>query len=47
MEIPKTNKGGIIEDIMADDFTQHLIDLGESRHDTKVGLWRSSNEVIE
>ena len=30
-----------------EDFTLHSIDLGEARHDTKVGLWRSSNEVIE
>lgn len=28
-------------------FTLHSIDLREARHDTKVGLWRSSNEVIE
>ena len=47
MEIAKPNKVGRIEDMMPDDFTLHSIDLGEARHDTKVGLWRSSNEVIE
>ena len=30
-----------------DDFTLHSIDRGEASHDTQVGLWRSSNEVIE
>src|SRR5271163_3066906 len=30
-----------------EDFTLHSIDLGEARHDTKVGLWRSGNEIIE
>ena len=47
MEIEKLNKAGRIEDMSPDDFTLHSIDLGEVRHDTKVGLWRSSNEVIE
>ena len=47
MEIAKPNKGGRIKDMTANDFTLHLVDLGEARHDTKVGLWRSSNEVIE
>ncbi len=47
MKIAKPNKGGRIEDMTVDDFTLHSIDLGEARHDTKVGLWRSSNEVIE
>lgn len=31
----------------SEDFTLHSIDLGEARHDTKVGLWRSGNEIIE
>ena len=47
MEIAKPNKGGRIEDMTADDFTLHSVDLGEARHDTKVGLWKSTNEVIE
>ncbi len=47
MEIAKPNKGGQIEDMMAEDFTLHSVDLGEARHDTKVGLWKSTNEVIE
>ena len=47
MEIAKPNKGGRIEDMRADDFTLHSFDLGEARHDTKVSLWRLSNEVIE
>ena len=47
MEIAKPNKAGRIEDMTPEDFTLHSIDLGEARHDTKVGLWRSSNEVIE
>ena len=29
------------------DFTLHSMDLGEARHDTKVGLWKLTNEVIE
>ena len=29
------------------DFTLHSIDLGESRHDTKVSLQKLGNEVIE
>ena len=47
MEIENLNKAGRIEDMMPDDLTLHSIDLGDARHDTKVGLWRSSNEVIE
>ena len=47
MEVAKPNKAGRIEDMTPEDFTLHSIDLGEARHDTKVGLWRSSNEVIE
>ena len=47
MEIAKLNKAGRIEDRTPDDFTLHSIDLGEARHDTKVCLWISSNEVIE
>lgn len=31
----------------ADDFSLHSMDLGEARHDTKVFLWKSTNEVIE
>ena len=46
MEIAKPNKGGRIEDMTADDFTLHSVDLGEAKHDTKVGLWRSSNRRI-
>ena len=47
MEVEKPNKAGRIEDMTPEDFNLHSIDLGEARHDTKVGLWRSSNEVIE
>ena len=47
MEIAKPNKAGRIEDMTPKDFTLHSIDLGEARHDTKVGLWKSGNEVIE
>ena len=47
MEVAKPNKVGRIEDMTPADFTLHSIDLRESRHDTKVGLCRSSNEVIE
>ena len=47
IEIAKPNKAGRIEDMTPDDFSLHSIDLGEARHDMKVGLWRSSNEVIE
>ena len=47
MEIAKLNKVGRIEYMSLDDFTLHSIDLGEARHDTKVCLWISSNEVIE
>ena len=47
MKVAKPNKAGRIEDMAPTDFTLHSIDLGEARHDTKVGLWRSSNEVIE
>ena len=36
-----------MEDMTTDDFTLHLVDLREARHDTKVGLWKSTNEVIE
>ena len=47
MEIVKPNKEGRIKDMTTDDFTLHSVDLGEARHDTKVGLWKSTNEVIE
>ena len=47
MEVAKPNKAGIIENMTPEDFTLHSIDLGEARHDTKVGLWKSNNEVIE
>ena len=47
MEVAKPNKEGRIEDMTPDDFTLHSIDLGEARHDTKVSLWKSTNEVIE
>ena len=47
MEVAKPNRVGRIEDMTLVDFTLHSIDLREARHDTKVGLWRSSNEVIE
>lgn len=36
-----------MEEMTPKDFTLHSIDLGESKHDTKVGLWRSANEIIE
>ena len=36
-----------MEDMNIDDFSLHSMDLGEARHDTKVGLWNSTNEVIE
>ena len=47
MEIAKPNKEGRIEDMSTDDFTLHSVDLGEDRHDTNIGLWKSTNEVIE
>ena len=47
MEVEKPKKAGRIEVMTLADFTLHSIDLEEARHDTKVGLWRSSNEVIE
>lgn len=47
MEIAKPKKGGRIKDMTTDDFTLYLVDLGEARHDTKVGLWKSINEVID
>ena len=47
MEVVKQNKARRIEDMKPEDFTLHSIDLREARHDTKVGLWRSTNEVIE
>jgi hypothetical protein len=47
MEISKPNKVGRIKEMTPKDFTLHSIDLGEARHDTKVGLWRSGNEIIE
>ena len=47
MEVAKPNKEGRIEDMTPDDFTLHTIDLGEARNDTKVGLWKLTNEVIE
>lgn len=31
----------------ADDFPLHFVGLREVRHDTKVGLWKSTNDVIE
>ena len=47
MVIEKPNKEGRIEDMTIDDFTLHSIDLKEARHDTKVGLWKSTNEIIK
>ena len=47
MEIANINKGGRIKDSITDDFTLHSVDLGEAKDDTKVFLWRSSNEIIE
>ena len=38
VEVAKPNKAGRIEDMTPADFTLHSIDLGEARHDTKVGL---------
>ena len=46
-KIAKPKKEGRIEDMTMDDFTLHSVDLGEARHDTKVGLWKSTDEVIE
>ena len=46
MEIEKPNKEGRIEDMTTNDFTLHLIDLGEARHDTNVNLWKLTNEFI-
>ena len=47
MEVEKPNKVGRIEDMTPEDFTLNSIDLGETRHDTKFGLWKLGNEVIE
>ena len=47
MEIAKVNKEGTIKNVIIDDFTLHSAELGETKHDTKVDLWRSSNELIE
>lgn len=47
MEIAKPSKVGRMEEMTPEDFTLHSIDLGEARHETKVGLWRSGNEIIE
>ena len=47
MEIAKLNKGGRIKDMTNDDSTLHSIDLGETKDDTPIALWRSSNELIE
>ena len=47
MEVAKSNRAGRIEDMALVDFSLQSIDIKEARHDTKVGLWRSSNEVIE
>ena len=47
MEITKPAKDGSIEDLTTIDFMLQSLDLGEVRHDTKVGLWKSTNEVIE
>ena len=47
MEIAKPTKDGRIEDLTTTNFTLQSLDLREVRHDTKVGLWKSTNEVIE
>ena len=47
MEVAKPNKEGRIEDMTPEDFILHSIELGEARHDTKVSLWKSTNQVIE
>lgn len=47
MEITKPTKEGRIKDMSIDDFSLHFVDLEEVRHDTKLGLWKSINEVIE
>ena len=47
MEIAKPNKEGRIEEMFVEDFTLHFLDLKEVRHDTKVGPWKSINNVIE
>ena len=47
MEVAKPNRAERIEDMTPPDFTLHSINLREASHDTKVGIWRSRNEVIE
>ena len=47
MEIAKPNKEGRIEDMTIDNFTMHSVGLGEAKNYTKVGLWKSTNEVIK
>jgi tellurite resistance-related uncharacterized protein len=47
MEIEKPTKEGRIEDMSIEDFALHSVDLKEVRHDTKVGLWKLTNDVIE
>ena len=46
-EIEKPTKEGRIKDMSIGNFFLHSVDLGEAKHDTKVGLWKSINEVIE
>lgn len=47
MKIAKPTKKGRIKDMFVEDFTFHSIDLEEVRHETKLGLWKSTNDVIE
>ena len=47
MEITKPTKEGRIEDLTINEFTLEPPNLGEFRNDTKMGLWRETNEVIE
>ena len=47
MEIEKPTKEGRIEDMSTNYFVLHSMDLRDAIHDTKVGLWKSTNEVIE
>ena len=47
MEIAKPTKEARIEDMSIEDFTLYSMDLREVRHDTKVGLWNRTSDVIE
>lgn len=47
MEIAKPTKEGRIEEMFTEDFSLHSVDLKEVRHNTKVGLWKLTTNVIE